>query len=44
MIDFNDAASIRAWLAIEPVRHRQQLRALWRLFPQWRHAIEEAVR
>lgn len=43
-VDFNEPASIRAWLALAPDRHRPQLRALWRLFPQWRATIEAAVK
>jgi hypothetical protein len=43
-VDFNSPACIRAWLMVAPDRHRKQLRALWRLFPQWREAIEQAVK
>jgi hypothetical protein len=42
-VDFNSPASIRAWLAAAPARHLPQLRALWRLQPQFREAIEAAV-
>lgn len=44
MVHFADPASIRAWLAVSPERHLPQLRALWRLWPQFRDSIEEAVR
>lgn len=43
-LDLTSPASIRAWLAVWPDRHRAQLRAMWRLWPQFRAAIEEAVR
>jgi hypothetical protein len=43
-IDFNDPASIRAWVAIHPQRHRAVLRGFWRLWPQFRPAMQEAMR
>jgi len=42
-VDFNSPASIRAWLDLAQERHLPQLRALWRLFPAWRPAIEAAA-
>lgn len=42
-VDFTSPASIRAWLDLAPARHLPQLRALWRLQPQFREAIEAAV-
>lgn len=46
MTDFRNPASIRAWLAIAPDRHRQQMRALYRLpaFAEFRAAMVEAAR
>lgn len=44
MVDFNDAASIRAWLAVNPQRHLPALRVFWRLWPQFHAAILEATR
>ena len=38
-----DPDSIRAWLEVRPDQHLRILRALWRLRPQYREAIEAAV-
>lgn len=42
-VNFNSPASIKAWLDIAPERHLPQLRALWRLQPQFRDAIQAAA-
>ena len=39
-----DPASIRAWLAIAPDRHKSQLRWMWRNWPEFRQTIEEATK
>ena len=46
MTDFSNPASIRAWLAIAPERHRAQLRAFYRLpsYALFRDAMVEAAR
>lgn len=46
IVNLKDPASIRAWLSIEPQRHRAQLRALYRLplFAAFRDAMKEAAR
>lgn len=43
-LDLTSPASIRAWLAVWPERHRALLRGMWRLWPQFRQSIEEAAR
>lgn len=43
-LNLKDPASIRAWVAIAPERHKPQLRAFWKLWPQFRPAIEEAMK
>jgi hypothetical protein len=43
-LNLNDSDSIRAWAAIAPERHAAQLRGLWKLWPQFRDAIEGAMR
>lgn len=43
LLNLNDAASIRSWVAVHPERHTQLLRAMWRMWPQFRAAIEEAM-
>lgn len=43
IVNFNDANSVRAWLAVHPALHRAQLRTLWRLWPQFRDTIYAAV-
>lgn len=43
-LNLTDPASIRAWVAVFPERHMPLLRAMWRLWPQWRDAIEEAMK
>lgn len=43
IINMNDPASIRQWLRVNPERHRKLLRGIWRLRPQYREAIEQAV-
>lgn len=42
-VNLNSPESIRAWVEVHPERHLAQLRALWRLQPQFRPAIEAAV-
>ncbi len=46
ILDLTNPASIRAWLSIEPQRHRAQLRALYRLplFAAFRESMVEAAR
>ena len=44
VIDFNDAASVLAWLRTAPNRIGEQLRALRVLWPQFTHVIDEALR
>jgi hypothetical protein len=44
VIDFRDPAAIRRWIAVWPERHTAQLRALWRLWPDCRAAMEEAMK
>jgi hypothetical protein len=46
MLNLNDPASIRAWLAIAPERHRAQLRMLYRLplYAAFRDAMVEGAR
>lgn len=39
-LDLTDPASIAAWRNVAPERHDQQLRTMWRLWPQFRAAIE----
>lgn len=39
-LDMTDPASIAAWRNVDPGRHDRQLRAMWRLWPQFRAAIE----
>ena len=36
IVDFTNPASIAAWYAVHPAKHGPQLKALARLFPQWR--------
>lgn len=36
----HDPRSIAAWRAVYPERHDAILRAWWRMYPQWRAAIE----
>lgn len=43
MVDFTSSESIARWLAIAPVRHRAYLRGLWRIWPQFREAMEAGV-
>jgi len=43
-IDFTDPEAIRRWLAVSPKRHTAQLRALWRLWPHCRHAMQQATK
>lgn len=42
-MNLNSPESLRSWLAIRPVEHRQILRWYWRNRPQWRENIEKAV-
>jgi len=44
ILDVRDPASIRAWLAVWPERHRAILRWLWRVHPDHRATIEEGAR
>jgi hypothetical protein len=44
VLNLNDPASIRAWIAVWPERHRWLLRSMWRLWPQFRDAIEEGAK
>ena len=39
-LDLNDPESIRAWRNVAPERHDQMLRAMWRMWKQFRAAIE----
>lgn len=41
-VRLNDPASVRAWVAVAPERHREQLRALRRL-PLFREQIQTAI-
>ncbi len=43
-LDLTQPDSIRAWLEVAPERHKAQLRALWRLWPQFRATIEQAAK
>ena len=43
-IDFTDPRSIARWIAVHPERHLGTLRGLYRLWPQFREQMTEAVR
>lgn len=43
-LDLNDPTSIVAWHAVHPVRHATFLRAVRRLHPQFKPAIDDAIR
>lgn len=43
VIDFNDSASVLAWLRTAPKRIGAQLRALRVIWPQFAWAIDEAL-
>lgn len=42
VLDMTDPASIAAWRNLCPQRHDAILRALWRLWPQFRQHIERS--
>ena len=42
-LNLNDPQSIREWVAACPERHKPQLRWMWRIWPQFREAIEAAM-
>lgn len=42
--DFNDPASIAQWIAVRPEAHVRQLRSMYRLWPEFRDAIEAGVK
>lgn len=44
VLDLKEPRSIADWLGIAPSRHRQQLRAMWMLWPQFRECIEAGVK
>lgn len=44
IVDLNDPASIRRWVAINPARHLAQLRGLYRLWPQFSASIAEGAK
>lgn len=43
IVDISDRASVQAWLAVSPERHRGYLRWLWRTQVHLRKQIEEAM-
>lgn len=43
IVDFNDPASVLAWLRTAPKRIGAQLQAFRVLWPQFAHVIDEAV-
>lgn len=43
IVDFNSPASIARWYAVHPAKHGPQLKALARIFPQWRASIRMAA-
>ena len=43
IVDFKSPESIAGWHAVNPAKHGPQLKALARLFPQWRASIRQAA-
>lgn len=43
-LNMKDPASIRAWVAVSPERHRAVLRVFYRMWPQFRGEMESAMR
>jgi hypothetical protein len=44
LIDFRHPASIAAWARINPARHVPQLRAMWKLWPEFRESIAAGMK